>query len=60
MTFLDPLRKLCSSCEHWHAHTQTHKDGYLQAICQQPNDPRDQHYKRGSDYCQHWKKKPQS
>jgi hypothetical protein len=47
----------CSSCSHWRSeHLLLHKDGYAEAMCDQPDNARDKTLKRGSDYCQHWHK----
>jgi hypothetical protein len=32
------------------------KDGYAEAMCDQPEYAREKTLKRGSDYCQHWHK----
>jgi hypothetical protein len=46
----------CSTCYHWRRHwPQRHKDGYLEAMCEEPADLRDREMKRGSDRCSKWK-----
>jgi hypothetical protein len=50
------LQRHCSRCQHWdirfpipHA-----ESGVTTGLCKQPDDPRDQHWKRGSDTCGGW------
>jgi hypothetical protein len=47
----------CSNCSHWRsAHLYPHKHGYAEAMCDKPDNAREKKLKRGSDYCQHWRK----
>lgn len=47
----------CSNCEHWSRYGTAHKDGYVESVCTEPKDSRDQEFKRGGDKCSHWCKR---
>lgn len=57
MSIIDRPRRTCASCSHWSSYNRKSDAGYIESICEQPDDDRDRKLKRASDYCSKWVKR---
>lgn len=52
-----PVRN-CGRCAHWCvSYYPVTENGYVEAMCVQPEDERDRKFKRASDTCGKWERK---